>query len=96
MQQCKAHASRIKAHEQRQIGNRLMKQQEYGLALKVYTDALELDQGNEQLWANRSICFLKLDQPHCAFGDAIQCRKVVFLFFFIFLYYFLLISIWFH
>ena len=43
-------------------GNALFAKKQYGLAALKYTEAIEIDEGNAVLWANRAACRLNTRQ----------------------------------
>ncbi|XP_064474506.1 uncharacterized protein LOC135388705 [Ornithodoros turicata] len=58
------------AEQLKQQGNDCMKAEKYAEAIFHYTHAIKRDPNNSQLYSNRSLAFLKMDQFYLAYVDA--------------------------
>ena len=56
------HHRAMSADKLKEEGNALFAKKQYGLAALKYTEAIEIDEGNAVLWANRAACRLNTRQ----------------------------------
>jgi len=71
----KAEEDRAKAELKRLAGNEMFRANDFMQAAMEYTSALQLDPAQAALYANRSVCWLKLGNHDKALEDAIACTE---------------------
>jgi hypothetical protein len=64
------------SEEKRQQGNEMFRANDFMQAAMQYTEALQLDPAASAIWANRSVCWLKLGDHVKALDDATNCTEV--------------------
>ena len=62
-----------KVDELRGQGNFAVKNERYEEAINLYSSAIGLTSHDHRLFANRALCYLKLDQPQQALDDCEKC-----------------------
>lgn len=67
---------KLLSEEKRQQGNEMFRANDFMQAAMQYTEALQLDPTASAIWANRSVCWLKLGDHAKALDDAIKCTEV--------------------
>lgn len=60
----------------RMQGNEMFRANDFMQAAMQYTEALQLDPTASAIWANRSVCWLKLGDHAKALDDATKCTEV--------------------
>ena len=68
-----ADTSAERAERRKDAGNDAFKEGNYPQAAVHYTESIEIVPTNPAVWANRSMCWLKLANPKKALADADQC-----------------------
>ncbi|KAL1712720.1 hypothetical protein EV715DRAFT_259236 [Schizophyllum commune] len=66
----------MSADKLKEEGNALFAKKQYGLAALKYTEAIEIDEGNAVLWANRAACRLNTRQFMDAASDSEKATKL--------------------
>ncbi|KAL6062795.1 Hsp90 cochaperone [Balamuthia mandrillaris] len=69
-------SSAQKAEELKSRGNEAFKAQDYTLAVRCYTEALQHDPNNHLLYSNRSMCLFKLGKYFLSSNDADHCLRL--------------------
>ena len=67
---------RQRAEELKSLGNEAYKIKDYAVAVKKYSESIELNPTNTLVWSNRSACYLSLGQADKAMVDAEICRRL--------------------
>jgi len=67
---------KVLSEEKRQQGNEMFRANDFMQAAMQYTEALQLDPTASAIWANRSVCWLKLGDHVKALDDATKCTEV--------------------
>eukprot|EP00002_Diphylleia_rotans_P021436 TRINITY_DN4169_c0_g2_i4.p1 TRINITY_DN4169_c0_g2~~TRINITY_DN4169_c0_g2_i4.p1 ORF type:complete len:331 (-),score=79.03 TRINITY_DN4169_c0_g2_i4:787-1779(-) len=57
-------------------GNEAMQEKSYEEAIKLYTEAIELNPTNAILWSNRSLAHIKMEEYATAIEDATRCIEL--------------------
>lgn len=66
----------LKVQSLKEEGNKCLKEGKYHEAMLHYTHAIKLDPSEYQLYSNRSLTFLKLQQYYYAHQDAKEVIKL--------------------
>ncbi|XP_068689388.1 uncharacterized protein [Montipora foliosa] len=66
-----------KANQLREEGNYAVGQGKYKEASELYSKAIGLSAGDHRLFSNRSLCYLKLGEPHKALEDCDKCLSLM-------------------
>lgn len=73
---CSGGLSKAEFLERVRRSNQACQEGEYGLAVRLYTEALTADPQNCILYSNRSAAYLRLGQYNTALDDAIKARLI--------------------
>ena len=65
-----------KADQMREQGNLAVKRRKFEEALELYSSAIDLNDEDYRLFANRALCYLKLGRPQRALDDCEKCLSL--------------------